>query len=156
MLSSVGLPGLNGFVGEFTILVGSFNTARWWVVVATTGVIIAALYLLWAYQRVFHGQPDEENKSFAELRWKEGLVLLPFIGVIVFTGIYPKPMFDRIEPSVQVVVDRVAAATDANTEGGPVFVPAPPGEHGESEEHAEEPADAEADGEATVTTEAGH
>ena len=76
MLSSIGLPGLNGFVGEFTILVGSFKTARWWVVVATTGVILAALYLLWAYQRVFHGVPDEDNKTFAELRWKEGLVLL--------------------------------------------------------------------------------
>jgi NADH-quinone oxidoreductase subunit M len=158
MLSSVGLPGLNGFVGEFTILVGSFNTARWWVVVATTGVIIAALYLLWAYQRVFHGQPDEDNKTFAELRWKEGLVLLPFIGASVFLGIYPKPMFDRVEPSVQVVVDRVAAASDVDTQGGPVFVPAPEGEHAESEsdEHGEEPAEAGAEDEATVTTEAGH
>ena len=53
MLSSIGLPGLNGFVGEFLILIGSFETARWWVVVATLGVILAALYLLWAYQRVF-------------------------------------------------------------------------------------------------------
>jgi NADH-quinone oxidoreductase subunit M len=157
MLSSIGLPGLNGFVGEFTILVGSFNTARWWVVVATTGVIIAALYLLWAYQRVFHGEPDEDNKTFAELRWKEGLVLLPFIGVIVFTGIYPKPMFDRIEPSVQVVVDRVAAV-GGDTEGGPVYVPAPAEEHetesSDTESHdegTETPAE-----ESTVTTEAGH
>ena len=123
MLSSIGLPGLNGFVGEFTILVGSFNTARWWVVVATSGVILAALYLLWAYQRVFHGVPDEDNKKFPELRWKEGLVLVPFIGVIVFTGIYPKPMFDRIDPSVDIVVARVAAATGESPSGGPVYVP---------------------------------
>ena len=67
--------------------------------VAAAGVILAALYLLWAYQRVFHGEPDEANKTFAELQWKEGAVLLPFIGLIVFTGVYPKPMLDRIEPA---------------------------------------------------------
>src|SRR5690606_26453039 len=60
-LSSIGLPGLNGFVGEFLILLGSFVAHRWWTVVAATGVILAALYLLWAYQRVFHGEPDEDN-----------------------------------------------------------------------------------------------
>ena len=68
MLSSIGVPGLNGFVGEFLVLIGSFLTARWWTVVAATGVILAALYLLWAYQRVFHGEPDEANKDFAELK----------------------------------------------------------------------------------------
>ena len=67
-----------------------------------TGVILAALYLLWAYQRVFHGEPDEDNKTFAELQLKEAAVLLPFLGVIVFTGVYPKPMLDRIEPAVDV------------------------------------------------------
>ena len=61
MLSSVGVPGLNGFVGEFLILIGSFTTARWWTVVAASGVILAALYLLWAYQRVFHGEPDDDT-----------------------------------------------------------------------------------------------
>ena len=55
MLSSVGLPGLNGFVGEFLTLIGAFAAHRWWAVIAASGVIIAALYLLWAYQRVFHG-----------------------------------------------------------------------------------------------------
>ena len=99
MLSSIGVPGLNGFVGEYLILIGSFLTARWWVVVAAAGVILAALYLLWAYQRVFHGEPDDDNKHFAELTLKEAAVLVPLIGVIVFTGIYPKPMLDRIEPA---------------------------------------------------------
>ena len=107
MLSSIGVPGLNGFVGEFLILIGSFLTARWWTVVATTGVILAALYLLWAYQRVFHGEPDEENKTFAELRWKEGMVLLPFLVAIVFCGLYPKPMLDRIQPSVKALITHV-------------------------------------------------
>ena len=111
MLSSIGVPGLNGFVGEFLVLIGSFSTARWWVVVGATGVILAALYLLWAYQRVFHGEPDEANSNFRELRLREGLVLLPFIGLIVFCGVYPKPMIDRIEPSVKIVLERVEAQT---------------------------------------------
>ena len=104
MLSSIGVPGLNGFVGEFLILIGSFVTARWWTVVATSGVILAAVYLLWAYQRVFHGEPDEDNRTFAELRSKEGMVLLPFVVAIVFCGIYPKPLIDRIQPSVKALI----------------------------------------------------
>ena len=112
MLSSIGVPGLNGFVGEFLILVGSFATARWWVVVAATGVILAALYLLWAYQRVFHGEPDEENSRFPELKLREGLVLLPFVGLIVFCGVYPKPMLDRIGPSVEALISHVEERTD--------------------------------------------
>jgi len=111
MLSSIGVPGLNGFAGEFLILIGSFLTARWWTVVAATGVIIAALYLLWAYQRVFHGEPDEANKSFRELSWKEGLVLLPLLGLIVFCGVYPKPMLDRIQPSVDALITHVEEKT---------------------------------------------
>ncbi len=73
MLSSIGVPGLNGFVGEYLILIGSFLTARWWVVVAAAGVILAALYLLWAYQRVFHGEPDEENKHVPRAHVERGL-----------------------------------------------------------------------------------
>ena len=107
MLSSIGVPGLNGFVGEFMILIGSFATARWWVTVAAAGVILAALYLLWAYQRVFHGEPDDANKDFAELKWKEASLLLPIIGLIVFTGVYPKPMLERIEPSVKAFIEHV-------------------------------------------------
>ena len=107
MLSSIGVPGLNGFVGEFMILIGSFATARWWVTLAAAGVILAALYLLWAYQRVFHGEPDDANKDFAELKWKEASLLLPIIGLIVFTGVYPKPMLERIEPSVKAFIEHV-------------------------------------------------
>jgi NADH-quinone oxidoreductase subunit M len=110
MLSSIGLPGLNGFVGEFLILIGSFETARWWVVVATIGVILAALYLLWAYQRVFHGEPSDDNKSFPEITLREGLLLSVFVAAIVFTGVYPKPMLDRIEPSVKALIEHVEAS----------------------------------------------
>ena len=107
MLSSIGVPGLNGFAGEFLVLIGSFQTARWWTVVAATGVILAALYLLWAYQRVFHGEPDEANSGFAELKPREGALLLVFIGLIVFTGLFPKPMLSRIEPSVDRLIEHV-------------------------------------------------
>ncbi len=111
MLSSIGVPGLNGFIGEYLVLTGSFLTARWWTVVAAAGVILAALYLLWAYQRVFHGEPDENNRTFPELKLKEAAVLLPFIGIIVFTGVYPKPMLDRIEPSVKALIAHVSDKT---------------------------------------------
>jgi NADH-quinone oxidoreductase subunit M len=111
MLSSVGLPGLNGFVGEFLILIGSFGPARWWTVVATVGVVLAALYLLWAYQRVFHGEPDEANSTFKELTLKEGLLMSVFVAIIVATGVYPKPILDRIEPSVKSFIEHVEGQT---------------------------------------------
>ncbi len=107
MLSSVGLPLLNGFVGEYLILLGSFATRRWWTVVAAAGVILAAVYLLWAYQRVFHGEPDEANASMPDLNWGEGLVLAPLLVAILFIGVYPKPLLDRIEPSVERLVAHV-------------------------------------------------
>jgi NADH-quinone oxidoreductase subunit M len=129
MLSSIGLPGLNGFAGEFLILVGSFLTRRWWAVVAATGVILAALYLLWAYQRVFHGEPDADNADTPDLTWREGLVMAPLLGLIVFLGVYPKPMLERIEPAVDRLVshnehhsdyvqpDVAASSDDAAGEG---------------------------------------
>ena len=120
MLSSIGVPGLNGFVGEFMVLIGSFGTARWYVAVAATGVILAALYLLWAYQRVFHTEPDEANRDFAELKWREGMLLLPFIGLIVFCGVYPKPLIDRIQPAVDALLEHVELHSDWVT-------PQPPG-----------------------------
>lgn len=141
MLSSIGVPGLNGFIGEYLILLGSFQSARWWTVVATAGVILAALYLLWAYQRVFHGEADDDNKTFPELRAKEAMVLLPFIAAIVFTGVYPKPLLDRIEPSVEVLVTHVEensslAQPDIGTQRGEFEA-----EHGDDhgdDDHADE------------------
>ena len=116
MLSSIALPGLNGFVGEFMILLGTFMAYRWWAVVATAGVIIAALYLLWAYQRVFHGEPDEANALFPDLNLSERLVMVPLIALIVFLGVYPKPVLDRIEPSVHRVLTRMEEKVDRYNE----------------------------------------
>jgi NADH-quinone oxidoreductase subunit M len=112
MMSSIGLPGLNGFVGEFLVLIGSFLTRRWWAVIAATGVVLAALYLLWAYQRVFHGEPDDENRHFPEMNWREGLVMAPLLGLIVFLGIYPKPVLERMQPSVDRLIEHVEANSD--------------------------------------------
>ena len=112
MLSSIGLPGLNGFPGEFLILIGSFLTFRWWAVVAAAGVILAALYLLWAYQRVFHGEPDAANEDVADMTWKEGLVMAPLLGLIVFLGVYPKPMLERIEPAVAQLITHIEDNSD--------------------------------------------
>ncbi|MGH9103622.1 MAG: complex I subunit 4 family protein [Acidimicrobiales bacterium] len=111
MLASIGLPGLNGFVGEFLILLGTFATHRWWAVAATVGVILAALYLLWAYQRVFHGRAEGPNVAVADLSWREGAVLAPLVVLIVFIGVYPRPVLERITPSVQSLVAHVEHTT---------------------------------------------
>lgn len=118
MFSSIGVPGLNGFVGEFLVLVGTFVTRRWWAVVAASGVIFAALYLLWAYQRVFHGAVDDENRAFPELRMSEKLVMVPLIVLIVFLGVYPKPVLERIEPSINSVLEHVR---EVNRKSNPDF-----------------------------------
>lgn len=138
MFSSIGVPGLNGFVGEFLVLVGTFVTHRWWAVVAASGVIFAALYLLWGYQQAFHGPVDEDNSSFRDLGIGEKLVMVPLIALIVFLGVYPKPVLDRIEPSVNLVLEHVrevnertrpdedipvsisASSVDGRTDGAPV------------------------------------
>ena len=114
MLSSIGVPGLNGFVGEFMILMGTFLTHRWWAVVAATGVILAALYLLWAYQRTFHGEPDEENRAHMwDLTTRERFVIAPLLVLIIGMGVYPKPILDRIDPSVKQLIQHVEERSSA-------------------------------------------
>ena len=134
MLSSIGVPGLNGFVGEFLVLIGSYETRRWWTVIAATGVILAALYLLWAYQRVFHGEPTADDEKTADLTLKEGLVLAPFLAGIVFLGIYPKPLLERIEPAVNNLISHLEYHSDYVQPdlGDPVVVE---GDHGSKDDH---------------------
>ena len=112
MLSSIGLPGLNGFVGEFLVLVGTFNAHRWYAVVATGGVVLASLYLLWAYQRVFHGPAEGDNADVPDLRLREGLVLAPLLALIVVLGVYPKPVIERMEPAVDALVEHIERHVD--------------------------------------------
>jgi NADH-quinone oxidoreductase subunit M len=106
-LSSLGLPGLNGFVGEFLVLLGTFLGHGWWVIPAAFGIVLAAVYLLWAYQRVFHGEPSEANRGLPDLGAREIVMLAPLLALIVFIGVYPKPFLERIEPSARRVVTQL-------------------------------------------------
>ena len=107
-LSSLGLPGLNGFVGEFLVLIGTFTAHRLWAIIGAVGVILAAVYLLWAYQRVWHGPVvKEENRTVLDLDRREKLVMAPVLAMIVLIGVYPKPFLDRMGPSLSTVVQRV-------------------------------------------------
>ena len=110
-LSSLGLPGLNGFVGEFLILVGAFARNEVWAILGALGIVLAALYLLWAYQRVMHGPiTRDENRTMADLNRREVALLAPVIALIVMLGVFPKPFLDKMEPSLQRVVERVQQA----------------------------------------------
>jgi NADH-quinone oxidoreductase subunit M len=110
MLASIGLPGLSGFISEYLILIGAFATHAWWAVAAALGVVLAALYLLWAYQRVFHGRAEAENAAMADATSAERWVLVPVVVLIVALGVFPKPVLDRITPSVQQLIEHVAPA----------------------------------------------
>jgi NADH-quinone oxidoreductase subunit M len=107
VMSAVGLPGLNGFVGEFLVLVGTFITHRWWAVVATTAIVTGAIYLLWAYQRVFHGPVRAVNAGVRDISWREIAAVAPLLAGILFLGIYPRPVLDRITPSVNHLLAHV-------------------------------------------------
>jgi NADH-quinone oxidoreductase subunit M len=116
-LSSIGLPGLNGFVGEFLVLVGVFGSHPVLAVIATAGVILAAYYMLRMYGRVMFGPVTrEENRGMLDLGAREVAVLVPLVALIVWIGVYPKPFLDRTAPSTERFVATVA-------EGPP---PAPP------------------------------
>jgi NADH-quinone oxidoreductase subunit M len=107
-MSSIALPGLNGFVGEFPILLGAFQTTRWAAVLAAFGVILAALYLLWAYQRMFHGPVEGSAVGILDLNAREIFVLAPLVVLMVAIGLYPQPVYDRITPSIEAVIAEVA------------------------------------------------
>jgi len=101
-LSSMGLPGLNGFVGEFLILLGTFIVNKTFAVIAVTAVVLAAVYLLWAYQRAMHGTfrvPD--HRLLPDLNLREYAILAPILAAILFLGIFPKPLLSRIEPAAR-------------------------------------------------------
>ncbi|MBI1924853.1 NADH-quinone oxidoreductase subunit M [Candidatus Poribacteria bacterium] len=118
-LSSIGLPGLNGFVGEFMILLGSFvstSFSKVYVVIAATGVILAAIYMLWMFQRVMFGTLDNpKNQVLKDLSLREVVVLVPLLVFIIWIGVYPKPFLSRMEKSVsQVITQSKSTAAIAN------------------------------------------
>ncbi len=123
-LSSIGLPGTNGFVGEFLVLIGSFKTHPWFTLVATTGVIFAACYLLWAIQRILFNKLDKpENALLSDLNRREVLIVGVLTAAILWIGIYPAPVLQRMERSAQNFVQIVTTTTgarlaSANENGG--------------------------------------
>src|SRR6266545_2054412 len=120
-LSSLGLPGLNGFVGEFLILLGAFQVDRTLAVFATTGIIFAAVYLLWMYQRVFFGVITKEaNRRLPDLSAREWAVLLPILLVIVWIGVYPASFTGMTEASVEALIAQVQAKAAAPPAALPV------------------------------------
>lgn len=107
-LSSIGLPGTNGFVGEFLVLIGSFRTYPVLTILATTGVIFAAVYLLWALQRILFNPLDKpENSHMPDLNRRELALLVPLVAAIIWLGVYPAPVLRRMEGSAQLLVNRV-------------------------------------------------
>ncbi|HEU4480298.1 MAG TPA: NADH-quinone oxidoreductase subunit M, partial [Actinomycetota bacterium] len=112
LLSSIGLPGLNGFVGEFLVLLGTFVGYRWWVIPAAFGIVLAAIYLLWAYRRVFQGEvTNEANARILDLNLREIGMLAPLLVFIAVIGVYPKPFLERIEPAAERAVEQLRFGT---------------------------------------------
>jgi NADH-quinone oxidoreductase subunit M len=121
-LSSIGLPGTNGFIGEFLVLIGSFRTSPILTTIATTSVIIAAGYLLWAIQRILFNPLDKpENMHVPDLNRRELLLMAPLIAGIIWMGVYPAPVLRRMQTSaeqfVRTVETRAAATTAFAGEG---------------------------------------
>jgi NADH-quinone oxidoreductase subunit M len=116
--SSIGLPGLNGFVGEFLILLGAFRVTPLWTALAATGVILGAIYMLWMLRRVIFGPLSHpENQTLQDLNGREILILAPVVALIVFLGIYPQPFLSRMTPSIDLTLKRVLT-----TQGTPTAV----------------------------------
>jgi NADH-quinone oxidoreductase subunit M len=119
VLSSVGLPGLNGFVGEFLILAGTFKTQPRAAVLAATGVILAAIYLLWLVQRVFFGPvTKEENKSIPEIAWNEVAAMVPLVVLMLWIGLHPNTFLRKMTPSVE----QLLATVEQGRESGSTMV----------------------------------
>jgi NADH-quinone oxidoreductase subunit M len=117
-LSSMGLPGLNGFVGEFTILLGAFGSqaigSPWFAGLATLGIILAAVYLLFMFQKLFLGPVDkEENRVLLDLNLREVATIVPLLVLIFWIGLYPRPFFALMSPSVEQVVAALQMAAVA-------------------------------------------
>jgi NADH-quinone oxidoreductase subunit M len=112
VFASAGLPGLSGFIGEFAILIGSYLTWPVFAIIAGSGVVLAAVYLLWAYERVFTGPvTNPVIEGLRDVTGREIAIMVPLVVLIIVLGVYPKPVMDRIEPSTDAVLDRIESVT---------------------------------------------
>jgi len=111
MFSSIGLPLLNGFIGEFTIIAGAFERNRAWGAFAVIGIVLGAAYLLWLYQRTMLGKPNPDLPDLLpDLSVREWAIFLPLIAWAFWIGIYPKPFFDVLDQPAHAIVERVNQA----------------------------------------------
>ncbi len=107
-LSSLGLPMLNGFVGEFLIIVGAFHARAVYGVLAAVGVVLAAVYLLWMYQRVFYGEvTNEKNRTLPDCSWREKVMLIAIVLTILWMGIYPQPFLRRLDVTTARIIQHL-------------------------------------------------
>lgn len=111
-LSSIGLPGTNGFVGEFLVLLGAFESElRWYTVIATSGVILSAVYMLWMFQRVMFGELDNpKNQTLKDLNAREIAIMVPLLVLVFFMGVYPNPFIEKMDPAIKKLVSQVRPA----------------------------------------------
>ncbi len=116
-LSSLALPGLSTFVSEFLTLVGTFTVHKVYAILATIGIIFAALYVLWMYQRLFHGPKGEKVGRWRDLSGREAWAIGPLLVLIVFLGVYPKPILSVINPAVKATMQDVGKTDPAPTAG---------------------------------------
>jgi NADH-quinone oxidoreductase subunit M len=110
VMASVGLPGTSGFVGEFLVLVGTFQVSSWAAALAATGVILGAAYMLYLYRRVVFGKLVRDDlRTMADLDWREKVVFAPLVVATIWLGIQPQPVLDMMGPTVQAIVERYEA-----------------------------------------------
>ena len=112
-LANVGLPVTSGFVGEFLVLLGTFQANSLVAFLATIGVVLSAAYALWLYRRVIFGTLDKEGlKTLLDLTGREKLILYPLVAAVIFFGIYPTPVFDVTQASVDALLTNYQAAIE--------------------------------------------
>ncbi len=110
--AGIGVPGLSGFVGEFLALIGTFVVHRWYAVVATVGVVLAAVYMLYAFQQSFTGVPSGVTERIRDLNLREVVVVVPLLALSLFIGLHPRPILDRVEPTMRSLIDHFEERTD--------------------------------------------
>jgi NADH-quinone oxidoreductase subunit M len=125
-LASIGLPGLNGFIGEFLVMFGAFKWDPRFVVIAGLGVILSAVYMLWMFQRVFYGEvTNDHNRHMPDLTPREWAVIGPLAAMAIVMGVYPTPFLKPMEPAVNRIVQRVEQHQPLQVRAVEVVAPEP-------------------------------
>ena len=118
VLSSIGLPGLNNFVGEFLVILGTLISNRAFGVLASAGVVLSAVYLLWSYQRAMLGEPPERHRGYRDVSVREVAILAPVLALLLVFGLQPNLLLERINPSTTAAVERVRVTEDPGVAAG--------------------------------------